>query len=479
MERLIEERNKVVVEEQVVNVEIVKYLPKLVEKVVYKKGITEQLEVELNGLRNNLKVIIEQYNNLKNIEKEYIYKAIEIPYETVKYVERPIEVFKIDQEKVINLERELERLRAVEIEIKAKIDEVQIQKNTTIKRRKNVLTEKIKTIERPIKTLRVSNDKMVDLEKQLNDAQIELTNWQKRCEQYDIIKEKIIEVPHEVIKEVEYPVEVVKADDELVKNLAMSLSSIKAAMTGIEIKHELLSEQQNEVIERIVEKPKKIEREVEREINVVKFDSEKVNFLNEQIKGLKSNLSQRRKEFNNYERNRNITEERSFYEEEVIRLIQRPVELLTLDKKAQREIQRQFDKAYGLLEQWRIRYRELLDEKYTPEEKYIEVPVEKKKFAVSKVEIMKPDENDIKRLEIEIEKMNTDILSFQSKISEVQTSLKHTIINEKIIEVAKETVIEVEKPTHFYTMDNESVRELRNELKTLRTTVTSTINRRY
>jgi hypothetical protein len=310
---------------------------------------------------------------------------------------------------------------------------------------------------------------------QLREAQSELSTWKTQCEDYDIVKERIIEVPVEKIVEVDYEVEVRKVDDALVRELAQSVCDIKNALYDLENVHDNLIEKKSQIIEKIVEVPKNVVKYVDREINVIKFDPERVGLIEKQIKSLKKGLSAGRKDFVKFEQKKNIVEKRVEVEQEIVKYIDRPVDLTSFNRTTMREINTKLNTAYSAFAQWQDKFRLLREEKYTPEEKVIEVEVERKKFAINRTDILKTDDEEIALLEQQMNLMKQGISEFKDKVTVVQKNLKKKIVKETIMEVAREKFVYVEVPTHIMQIDTKSQKELKTELKKLRSAATSAL----
>lgn len=475
IQSLIEKRN--VVREQIeeVKVEIKKFVPRNVEVVKYQKSATDQLERELSEVKKNLEIVIEEYRNLKKADREYKIKTVEVPYETIKYVGVEHVVNKVDNTKVNKLELKLQRLKEMEEEINEHRHTIDTNKNTPIEKVKTVPKEVITYIDRPIRTLKLKDDKVQELEMQLREAQGELSSWKAQCDEYDIVRERIVEVPVEKIVEVDYEVEVRKVDDKLVNTLAQSVCDIKNNLYELESVHDNLIEKKGQTFEKIVEVPKNVVKYVDREINVVRFDPEKINEMQQQIKTLKSGLSRGRKDFSKYEQMRNTVEKRVEVEQEVVKFIDRPIEYTSFSRSLMKDINSKLNAAYSAMTQYQDKYRLLKEDKYTAQEKIVEVETEKKKFAIKKKEIHRANDDDVQQLESQIKNMELNISEFRDKVSTVQKNLKKKVIKETKVEVPKEKLVYVEVPTEIMTIDHRAQRDIKNELKKLKTATTSAL----
>jgi DNA repair exonuclease SbcCD ATPase subunit len=471
IEAALAKKNLVREEIEQVRVEVIRWVPRQVEVVKIKDGNVGVLEEELERLNTYLKQIIEQYNNIKKADKQYIVKTVEVPYETIRYVDKEVEVLRVDDKKVAALERKLAQLKDKENQMRDELEQVNQQKKTVIEKVVEVPKEVIKFVDRPVKTWKLEEERLRELEDNLRNATNELNVWKKKCDDYDIVKEKIIEVPVEVIKEVSYPVEVIKVEDKLVLELAQHVSDIKSALHELECKHDFLLEEQNKTVEKIIEVPKKFIKYVERDIEVFKVDKEKVNELNVEVQRLKRGIASGKKDFREFEKKKKIIEKRVEKEEEVIKYIEKPIDVITMSKNAMKEIESQFNKAYSLLEQWKEKYEELKKQKFAAEEKIVEVEVEKKLFGIKRIDILKPNENDILKLQSEIDRLNAGISEFKNTCSTVRNSLRTNIVNERRIEVPVERIVYVDVPTEIVTIDDRAKRDIKDELRRLRQSV--------
>ena len=105
------------------------------------------------------------------------------------------------------------------------------------------------------------------------------------------------------------------------------------------------------------------------------------------------------------------------------------------------------------------------------EEKIVEVEVEKKLFGIKRVDVLKANENDIARLQAEIDRLNAGINEFKNTCATVRNSLRTNIVNEKRIEVPVERVVYVDVPTEIVTIDDRAKRDIKEELRRLRQAV--------
>merc|ERR1719265_1168718 len=119
--------------------------------------------------------------------------------------------------------------------------------------------------------------------------------------------------------------------------------------------------------------------------------------------------------------------------------------------------------------QYQDKYRLLKEDKYTAQEKIVEVETEKKKFAIKKKEIHRANDDDVQQLESQIKNMELNISEFRDKVSTVQKNLKKKVIKETKVEVPKEKLVYVEVPTEIMTIDHRAQRDIKNELKKLKT----------
>ena len=465
LSKLIEEKNTP--REEIVEVKkiIIKHQFREVEITRIEDGGASIIKSKLGQLNFQFENLIQEFYNLKSVNKELIVKTVEIPYETIKYIDKEIEVLKPNTEKIVKLEEKLKFLKKEKEEI-SKIFE-NIPKPEPQERVVIVHKDFTKVIERNINKFKINDLKIQELENKIKDAASELSEIQNKCNEEVIIKEKIVQVPKEVIKFIEYPVEIVRVNNEVIYNLSISIGEIKKAMKNFEIKNDHLKNLFNCPIEKITEIPKEINKTIERQINVIKPNMEKISELERIINNLKLNVQNNEKEFEILQKNK-VIEKKIEVPVEVVKYIDRPIEIITVNENSMKIIDDQLSNAYSLLKDWKEKIKMAKEERLIPYEMQVEVDIVQKKFFVNRSEIHKSNEKDVELVNQEIEKVKEKLLKLREDFAKINENAEKEIVIEKRIEKIVENFEYIDVPTEILTITPEAEMKLLEEIQNMK-----------
>ena len=154
--------------------------------------------------------------------------------------------------------------------------------------------EVVKTIKRVQKKVYYDDTKVRKLEREVAAAKKKYVpapeNIIELVEEEGDVIEKVIEVPKKSVKRIERDIEVVRFDDKKIKLLEKEFNRIKDTPEQWHEKLQKLIVEKNQVVEETVEKQVKVIKFVPRDVQTVKYNEEVIQVYENQLEGLKETL---------------------------------------------------------------------------------------------------------------------------------------------------------------------------------------------
>jgi len=372
-------------------------------------------------------------------------------------------------------------------------------------------------VEKPIEIVKIDDRRIRELEGELNflrdenrKIKIGIEEWRSKYSMLEMQGPKIIE------KKIEVPVEIIKVDDRRIRELEGELNFLREENRKIKIgieewrsKYSMLEMQGPKIVERKIEVPvevvKYVDKIIDRPFEVIKekviVDDKRIRELEFQINGLieenrrlKGTLDEWRAKLMEFEESkghaerakRSANQDKAFFESEIVRLkkqieellsrgpqivekiVEKPIEIIKIDDRRIRELEGELNflrdenrKIKIGIEEWRSKYSMLEMQGPKIIEKKIEIPVEviKEKVVVDDRRIREL-ENELNFFREENRKIKISVEEWRSKYSMLEMQ-GPKIIEKKIevpVEVIKEKII----------VDDSKVVQLTYEIERLR-----------
>ncbi len=466
-----------------------------------------KLKLELDNLRESLK---NWQGKLTYKESEIIEKIVEVPVEVIKYVERPIEVFKVDDTKSRELQNQINEIyTAIDI-WRDKYESYNDDKDNNLMHPGRHHHHHISNNEVDVANMHevVEDERIVKYKQQIEQLQKELETWEHsyrdiKSQEIDVV-EQVVEVKVPVTKYIEHEVHQIIRDEAKINELRDKISDLYKILNdgeaqdynsavnniamqnvnniSVNVKSNLgmpKSNKSNEckqkVIEKIIEVPVEVVEYVTREVQKVVIDEKRVKELTEELNQLHQTLSDWEKKCENIaniETNSNntiITEHVIEVPVEVIKYHDKVVYVDEVDQTRLNRVQEDYNKLQATIEEWKQKYEKLCKKETKIIEKIVEQPIEVIKYIDKPYETLHYDEKRINELSDEYDNLQDELAAIKKQIQIQSTKPKTSV--ERIIEVPVEKTEYIDHIVEVPDVDEVYLNYLQNDCDELTKTL--------
>ena len=168
-------------------------IEKIVEIVQIDEIKIEVLNNEISKINDQIKLISDKCNQLQDTQPEIVEKKFIIPVEKVIYVDKEVNIVKVDQERINNLKNRYEELEA-KLKSDVKLQNVKEKKEPIIVQKfVDIIEEKTEYIDIVQEKIEIDEVKITKLTEEYNKLSQEFTDWSGKVIQIQNVKAEVVQ----------------------------------------------------------------------------------------------------------------------------------------------------------------------------------------------------------------------------------------------------------------------------------------------